>query len=58
MHRTSILDVYEVFKHLDVLWMGIWVHPYTVMPLQVEAKFGEIGGTSEPKTSYGHVLRL
>jgi hypothetical protein len=22
--------MYKVFQHLDMLWMGIWVHPYTV----------------------------
>ena len=22
-------------QHLDMLWMGIWVYPYTVMPVQV-----------------------
>ena len=26
MHPTSILDVYKVFEHLHMLWMGIiWV---------------------------------
>jgi len=29
MHPTSILDVYKVFLHLEMLWMGIWVHPYS-----------------------------
>jgi hypothetical protein len=35
VHPTSISYVYKVFYHLDMLWMGIWVHPYTVMPVQV-----------------------
>jgi hypothetical protein len=35
LHPTSILEVYEVFEHLHDLWMGIWVHPYTVTPVQV-----------------------
>jgi hypothetical protein len=26
-----------------MLWMGIWVHPYTVIPAQVGAKFGKLG---------------
>jgi hypothetical protein len=30
LHPTSIVYVYKVFYHLDMLWMGIWVHPYTV----------------------------
>jgi hypothetical protein len=29
LHPTSILDVYNVFEHLEMLvWMGIWVHHY------------------------------
>ena len=38
VHSTAILDIYKVFHHLDMLWMGIWVHPHTgmpVMPVQV-----------------------
>ena len=34
-HPLSISYVYKVFQHLDMLWMGIWVRPYTVMPVQV-----------------------
>jgi hypothetical protein len=30
LHPTSMLDVYKVFKHLEMLWMGIWD---TLMPL-------------------------
>jgi len=29
MHPTSILDVYKVFKHLEMMWMGILVYPYS-----------------------------
>ncbi len=25
-----------------MLWMGIWVHPYTVLPVQVGPKFWKI----------------
>jgi hypothetical protein len=28
LHLTTILYVYEVFEHLAMLWMGIWVHTY------------------------------
>ena len=38
LHHTSIIHVYEVFEHLHMLWNGIWVHPHTVTPVQVEAK--------------------
>jgi hypothetical protein len=30
-----------------MLWMGIWVHPYTVPPVQVEVAFWKIGGMAE-----------
>ena len=34
LHPSS--DLYKVFEHLGtMLWMGIWVHPYTVMSMQV-----------------------
>ncbi len=42
LHLTSILYLYKVFQHLDMLWMGIWVHPYTVIPLQVTVNFSKI----------------
>jgi hypothetical protein len=31
LHPTSMPYVYKVFEHLDVLWIGKWVHPYTVI---------------------------
>jgi hypothetical protein len=43
VHPTSMSYVYKVFQHLDMLWMGIWVRPYTVMPVQVGSGFYEIG---------------
>jgi hypothetical protein len=47
-HR-SILDVYKVFWHLDMLCMGIWDHPYSDTPLQVGGGFCFFGGRPEPK---------
>jgi hypothetical protein len=38
LYLRSILNVYEVFEPLHMLWMGIWVHPY-ITPVQVGAKF-------------------
>ena len=35
VHPTSISYVCKVFKHLDMLWMGIWVHPHTDLPVKV-----------------------
>jgi hypothetical protein len=43
LHPTSILEVYKVFNCLHMLWMDIKVHPYTVIPVQVVAKFWKIG---------------
>jgi hypothetical protein len=41
---TSILDVYKVFWHLDMLGMGIWGHPYGDTPLQVGGGFWVLAG--------------
>ncbi len=38
LYLRSILNVYAVFEPLHMLWMGIWVHRYTVTPVQVGAK--------------------
>ena len=29
---TSILDIYKVIEHIDMLSIGIWLQPYTVIP--------------------------
>jgi hypothetical protein len=42
LHPTSILDVYNVFFYLAMLWMGIWVHPYTVTSVLVGVDFRKI----------------
>ncbi len=28
---TSILNIYKVFEHIHMLFIGIWWQPYTVM---------------------------
>ncbi len=43
LHPTSIPYVYKVFQHLDMLWMDIWVHPYSGIPVQVGVIFWEVG---------------
>jgi hypothetical protein len=40
--------VCKVFEHLEMLWMGIWVHPYTVTPVRVGVDFREIGAWLSP----------
>ena len=39
LHPTSMSYVYTVFQHLDMPWMGIWVYPYTVTPVQGRGGF-------------------
>jgi hypothetical protein len=43
LHPTSILDVYKVFEHLEMLWMGIWVRTYAVLHVQVGVNFRKNG---------------
>ena len=33
LHPTSMLDVYKVFWHLDILFIGIWVSILTLLGL-------------------------
>jgi hypothetical protein len=40
---TFIFDVWKVFEHLHMLWIGIWVHPCTVTPGKVGPDFGYFG---------------
>ena len=30
LHRTFMKYLYEVFEHLQLVWMGIWLHTHTV----------------------------
>jgi hypothetical protein len=40
----SILDIYKVIEHIDMLSMGIQYHPYTVIPtLLLGSEFGVLG---------------
>ncbi len=40
---TSILDIYKVFEHIDMLVIGIWLQPYTVIPTLLGSDFGVLG---------------
>ena len=40
---TSILDIYKVFEHIDILSMGIQYQPYTVIPTLHGSDFGVLG---------------
>ena len=50
VHSTSISYICKVFQHLNILWMGIWVHPHTGMPVQVGGQFW--GSRTEPKSKW------
>jgi hypothetical protein len=41
--HTSILDIYEVIWYIDMLSIGIWKQPYTVIPTQLGSVFGALG---------------
>ncbi len=41
---TSILDIYKVFEHIDMLSIGIQYQPYTVTPtILLGSEFGVLG---------------
>jgi hypothetical protein len=40
---TSILDIYKVFEHIDMLFMGIQYQSYTVIPTLLCSDFGALG---------------
>ncbi len=40
---TSILDIYKVFEHIDMLSIGIWLQSYTVLPTLLDSDFGVLG---------------
>jgi hypothetical protein len=40
---ASILDMYKVFGHIDMLSMGIQYQPYTVIPSLLGSDFGVLG---------------
>jgi hypothetical protein len=39
----SILNIYKVFEHIDMLSMGIQYQPYTVLPTLLGSDFGGLG---------------
>ncbi len=40
LHSTSILDIHNMFAHIDMLSIGIWQQPYTVLPTLLGSDFG------------------
>ncbi len=47
LHPTPILDVYEVFDHLDMLLMGTSVHYYMLCHQAGGGKIWKIGGMAK-----------
>ena len=43
LHPTFMSYLYEVFEHLQLLWMGIWLHTHTVITTtDVSSDLGEL----------------
>ncbi len=40
---TSILNIYKVIEHIDMLSMGIQYQPYTVIPTLLGSDLGVLG---------------
>jgi hypothetical protein len=40
---TSILDLYKVFEHIDMLSIGMQYQPYTIIPTLLGSDFGVLG---------------
>jgi hypothetical protein len=45
----SILNIYKVFEHIDMLSIGIWLQPYTVIPTLLGSDFWGSGSLVESK---------
>jgi hypothetical protein len=56
---ASILDIYNVFQHIDMLSIGIKYHPYTVIPtLLTWLRFWDSGSLVESNDIIRSWLRL
>ena len=42
----SLLDIYKVSEHIDMLFQGIQLQPYTVIPTLLGSDFGDLGHMS------------
>ena len=42
----SILDIYKVFEHIDMLFQGTQLQPYTVIFILFDSDFGVLGHMS------------
>ncbi len=58
LHPTSISYVYKVFWHLDMLWMGLWLHPYTLAHDMVLCSFWKIASYTVTLVQVGVYVTL
>ncbi len=43
LHPPTMAYICKVFLQLEMLWMGIWVHTYSVLHVQVGVSFRKNG---------------
>jgi hypothetical protein len=55
---TSILDIYKMFEHIDMLYMGIQYQTYTVIPTLLGSDFGALGHLWSQNDAIMSCLRL
>ena len=55
---TSILDIYNVIEHIDMLSTGIQYQPYTVIPTLLGSDFGVLGHLQSQNNVIMSWLRL
>jgi hypothetical protein len=55
---TSILDMYKVFEHIDILSISIQQQPYTGLPTPLVSDFGVLGDLQSQNYFITSWLRL
>ncbi len=55
---ASTLDIYKMFEHIDLLFMGIWQKPQIVIPTLLGSYFGVLGHLWSQNISIMSWLRL
>ncbi len=51
---VSMLDIYKVFEHIEMLPIGIWQQPYTIMSTLLGSDFGVCGNLQSQMMSLCH----
>jgi hypothetical protein len=42
LHSTSTSYAYKVLEHLQLWWMGVWLHTHTITSTDVSPDLGEL----------------